>query len=151
MAIFGLDRGMNEPHQILAVRAAKEMLEALSRFNAILKERYNREFRTGVGLHTGPVIGDTVHTASRSAATARSRPPGTRLPRATSPVTSQQPTTTGRRCVPSSSRPPETERPPYSATGETGSLPGSILRESAFRARRVTKSVTAIVATRPTP
>lgn len=80
MAIFGLDRTMNEPHAVLAVRSAKEMLEALSGFNRFLKERYHHEFRIGIGLHSGPVIvgelgfakkreftaiGDTVNTASR--------------------------------------------------------------------------------------
>jgi len=80
MAIFGLDREMNEPHPVLAVRAAQQMLESLETFNKFLNDRYRHVFRIGVGLHSGPVIvgelgfakkrdftaiGDTVNTASR--------------------------------------------------------------------------------------
>ena len=80
MAIFGLDREMTEPHEVLAVRAVQEMLESLAGFNAFLRDRYHHEFRIGIGLHSGPVIvgelgfskkreftaiGDTVNTASR--------------------------------------------------------------------------------------
>ena len=80
MAVFGLDPELAEPHPVLAMQAAKEMLEALVRFNGFLKARYHHEFRIGIGLHSGPVIvgelgfpkkreytaiGDTVNTASR--------------------------------------------------------------------------------------
>lgn len=80
MAIFGLDREVTGAHQLLAVRAAQDMLAELARFNAFLTERYHHEFRIGIGVHSGPVIvgelgfakkreftaiGDTVNTASR--------------------------------------------------------------------------------------
>lgn len=80
MAIFGLDREVTEAHPVLAVRAAREMLEALAGFNTFLAARYRHQFRIGVGIHSGPVIvgelgfskkreftaiGDTVNTASR--------------------------------------------------------------------------------------
>ena len=39
MAVFGLDPELAEPHPVLAMQAAKEMLEALVRFNGILLER----------------------------------------------------------------------------------------------------------------
>ena len=80
MAVFGLDPSFTDPHPVLAVRAAREMLEALERFNGFLSERYHHRFRIGIGMHRGPVIvgelgfpkkreftaiGDTVNTASR--------------------------------------------------------------------------------------
>ncbi len=80
MAIFGLDRSVMEPHAVLAMRAAGAMLSELARFNRFLSDRYQHEFRIGIGLHSGPVImgelgfpkkreftaiGDTVNTASR--------------------------------------------------------------------------------------
>ncbi len=80
MAIFGLDRMIKGTHQILAVQAAKEMLQELASFNTFLQQRYQHQFRIGIGVHSGPVIvgeigfsrkreftaiGDTVNTASR--------------------------------------------------------------------------------------
>ncbi len=80
MAIFGLDRSVSEPHEVLAVRASAAMLRELGRFNRFLGDRYHHVFEIGIGLHSGPVImgelgfpkkreftaiGDTVNTASR--------------------------------------------------------------------------------------
>jgi adenylate cyclase len=81
MAVFGapLDQ---EDHADRAVRAAREMTgPCLERFNAWLREEgFERSFKMGVGLHSGPVmtgnvgseqrmdytaIGDTTNTASR--------------------------------------------------------------------------------------
>ena len=41
---------------MLAMQAAKEMMESLVRFDGFLKERYHHEVRIGIGLHSGPVI-----------------------------------------------------------------------------------------------
>ena len=80
MTTFGLEQGRKEPHALLAMYAAKAMIQAVNDFNAYLKKRYSHEFRIGIGVHTGPVIvgelgfrkkkeftaiGDTVNTASR--------------------------------------------------------------------------------------
>ncbi|MEM9300645.1 MAG: adenylate/guanylate cyclase domain-containing protein [Pseudomonadota bacterium] len=80
MVVFGLDDTSRDNPSLHAVRAAIGMLGNLSPFNAYLRERFDHEFRIGVGICTGPAvvgslgyhrkkeftaIGDTVNTASR--------------------------------------------------------------------------------------
>ena len=80
MAIYGLDKEVQDHPSISAVKSALLMQESLIEFNIYLKKQFNHEFRIGVGIHTGVVIvgnlgfrkkkeftaiGDTVNTASR--------------------------------------------------------------------------------------
>lgn len=80
MAIFGLDKEIQDNPSVSAVKSSLLIQESLIEFNLYLKKQFDHEFRIGIGIHTGDVIvgnlgfrkkkeftaiGDTVNTASR--------------------------------------------------------------------------------------
>jgi len=80
MALFGLSGGAARDVCLAAIRAGLQMLDRLREVNGVLKQHFNVEFGTRIGIHFGEVvigqmghprkmqftaIGDAVNTASR--------------------------------------------------------------------------------------
>ncbi|MDX1569324.1 MAG: adenylate/guanylate cyclase domain-containing protein [Xanthomonadales bacterium] len=80
MVVFGLDAQSRRDPSGWAVKTGLEILDFLPGFNRYLRDRFDHEFRIGIGICTGPAvvgslgfhkkreytaIGDTVNTAAR--------------------------------------------------------------------------------------
>lgn len=80
MAVFGLNKYVDENPCMQAIKAGLGMLSIMNNFNRYLKANFNTEFAIGIGIHYGvaisgdighpakkqcTVIGDTVNVASR--------------------------------------------------------------------------------------